>query len=201
MHSEKGLGKVCMKTRLVGIVSLMVKKKMAASVTGSTLSEHDIPGATLQGCNPAVLKADELCFWLNTQTSDEIQLKAKLQKINPNFALAQIMSPGGASCKETKFGKSPSGSYASYQLQFTESHFQVYSNIDSAPRVDSDSDQNTMNVYPEFPSQQSQQYEIPAGIGSQQKELLDYLIVDEVTFNNIERNTRGQATSQVWKAD
>ena len=27
MYSEKGLGKVCMKTRLVGIVSLMVKKK------------------------------------------------------------------------------------------------------------------------------------------------------------------------------
>lgn len=77
----------------------------------------------------------------------------------------------------------------------------MYSNIDSAPRVDSDSDQNTMNVYPEFPSQQSQQYEIPAGRGSQQKELLDYLIADEVTFNNIERNTRGQATSQVWKAE
>lgn len=83
------------------------QEKMAASVTGSTLSEHDIPGATLQGCNPAVLKADELCFWLNTQTSDEIQLKAKLQKINPNFALAQIMSPGGASCKETKLENLP----------------------------------------------------------------------------------------------
>ena len=53
---------------------------------------------------------------LSTQTSDEVMLKDKLQKINPNFALSEIMSPGGTNLQETKFGKSPSGSYASYQL-------------------------------------------------------------------------------------
>ena len=52
---------------------------------------------------------------LCTQTSDEVMLKDKLQKINPKFALSQIMSPGGTSLQETKFGKSPSDSYASYQ--------------------------------------------------------------------------------------
>lgn len=55
---------------------------------------------------------------LSTQTSDEVMLKDQLQKINPKFALSQILSPGGSNLQETKFGKSPSGSYASYQLQF-----------------------------------------------------------------------------------
>ena len=41
---------------------------------------------------------------LSTQTSDEIMLKDKLQKINPKFALSQIMSPGGTNLQETKFG-------------------------------------------------------------------------------------------------
>ena len=73
---------------------------------------------------------------LSTQTSDEVMLKDKLQKINPKFALSQIMSPGGTNLQETKFGKSPGGSYASYQLQFSESNFQVFCNIDSVPRAD-----------------------------------------------------------------
>jgi len=55
---------------------------------------------------------------LSTQTSDEVMLKDKLQKINPKFALSQIMSPGGTNLQEIEFRKSPSGSYASYQLQF-----------------------------------------------------------------------------------
>ena len=48
---------------------------------------------------------------LNTQISDEVMLKDKLQKINPKFALSQIKSPGGTNLQETTFGKSPSGSY------------------------------------------------------------------------------------------
>ena len=35
---------------------------------------------------------------------------------------------------ETKFGNSPVGSYASYQLSFTESNFDVSINIDAVPR-------------------------------------------------------------------
>ena len=73
---------------------------------------------------------------LSTQTSDEVMLNDKLQKINPKFALSQIMSPGDTNLQETKFGKSPSGSYESYQLQFSESNFQVFCNIDSVPRAD-----------------------------------------------------------------
>ena len=135
---------------------------------------------------------------LSPQTSDEIMLKDKLQKINPKFALSQIMSPGGTNLQETKFGKSPSGSYASYQLQFTESNFQVFCNIDSVPRVNCNGYQNAISTYPAFPLQQSQQYEKPDGLSSNQEALLDHLIVDEAKLNNIEKTTREQAASQEW---
>ena len=91
---------------------------------------------------------------LSTQTSDEVMLKDKLQKINPKFALSQIISPGGTNLQETKFGKSPSGLYASYQLQFSESNFQVFCNIDSVPRADCNDindDENAISAFPSFP--------------------------------------------------
>ena len=40
---------------------------------------------------------------LNTQISDEVMLKDKLEKTNPKFALPQIMSPGGTNLQETTF--------------------------------------------------------------------------------------------------
>ena len=85
-------------------------------------------------------------------------LKDKLQKINPKFALSQIISPGGTNLQETKFGKSLSGSYASYQLQFSESNFQVFCNIDSVPRADcndGNDDQNAISAFPAFSLQHS----------------------------------------------
>lgn len=96
---------------------------------------------------------------LRTQT-DEVMLKDKLQKINPKFALSQIMSPGGTNLQETKFGKSPSGSYASYQLQFSKSNLQVFCNIDSVPSADcndGNDDQNAISAFPTFPLQHSEQ--------------------------------------------
>ena len=58
---------------------------------------------------------------LGTQASDEALLKNKLQEINPKFSLSQIMSTGGTNLQETKFGKCPSGSYASYQCYSSQS--------------------------------------------------------------------------------
>ena len=101
---------------------------------------------------------------LSTQTSDEVLLKDKLQKINPKFALSQVMSPGGTNLQETKFGKSPSGSYASYQLQFSESNFQVFCNIDSVPRADcndGNDNQNATSAFPAFPLRHFEQYKKP----------------------------------------
>ena len=141
---------------------------------------------------------------LSTQTSDEVMLKDKLQKINPKFALSQIMSPGSTSLQETKFGKSPSGSYASYQLQFSESNFQVFCNIDSVPRADcndGNDDQNAISAFPAFPLRHFEQYKKPDGLNRNQEALLDHLIVDEAKLNNIEKTTREQAASQEWNAE
>ena len=90
---------------------------------------------------------------------DKFMLKDKLQKINPKFALSQIISPRGTNLQETKFGKSPSGLYASYQLQFSESNFEVFGNIDSVPRADcndGNDDQNAISAFPAFPLQHSE---------------------------------------------
>ena len=106
------------------------------------------------------------------------------------------MSTGGTNLQETKFGKCPSGSYGSYQLQFTESNFQVFCNIDSVHRVDCNDEQNAISVYPPFPLQQSDKYEKPDDLSSNQEALLDHLIVDEAKLNTIEKKTSEQAASK-----
>jgi hypothetical protein len=71
--------------------------------------------------------------------ADEQKLKAQLQQINPKMALAQMLSPSSTSSTqyvETQFGKSPQGSFASYQLSFTEDNFKVYLDIHSVQRKD-----------------------------------------------------------------
>lgn len=138
---------------------------------------------------------------LGTQASDEALLKDKLQKINPKFALSQIMPTGCTNVQETKFGKCPSGSYASYQLQFTECNFQVFCNTDSMPTVDCHNEQNAISVYPPFPLQQSEPYEKPDDLRSSQEALLGHLIVDEVKLNTINKKTIEQVASEEWQAE
>ena len=51
------------------------------------------------------------------------------------MALAQTMAPAEQiELVERKFGKSPKGSFASYQLFFTESNFKVICDVDSVQR-------------------------------------------------------------------
>ena len=49
-----------------------------------SLTEEDIPGASLQGRNPTALKTDELCFWLKCRGDP-----AKGLKIKRNAQLAE----------------------------------------------------------------------------------------------------------------
>ena len=102
------------------------------------------------------------------------------------------MSPGGTNLLETKFGNSPSGSCTSNQLQFSESNFQVFCNIDSVPRADcndGNDDQNAISAFPAFPLRHSEQCKKPDGLSRNQEALLDHLIVDSAKLNsNIEKN-------------
>ena len=52
-----------------------------------------------------------------------------------------------------------------------------------------------------FPLQQSEQYEKPDDLSSNQEALLDHLIVDEAKLNTIEKKTSEQAASQEWQAE
>ena len=72
---------------------------------------------------------------------------------------------------KTKFGKSPQGSYGSYQLSITEDNFKVFCDISTVPRVDS-ANSNDLQImeFPRFPLNQSnEQFEIPAGISGDER--------------------------------
>ena len=88
------------------------------------------------------------------QRADEQKLLARLQAANPKAASSQIMDPSSESTQllETKFGKSPQGGYASYQLSTTADNFREYCNILSVPKVGPGHTYNEpIIVFPRFP--------------------------------------------------
>jgi len=110
------------------------------------------------------------------QQADENKLLAKLQAINKKMALAQIMTPTSESTPlvETKFGKSPQGSFGSYQLSTTEDNFKVYCDISSVPRRDPVCNQSErLTAFPRFPLKSGEPFVLPAGITEAEKTLLD----------------------------
>ena len=88
------------------------------------------------------------------QRADEHKLLTRLQAANTKMASSQIMDPSSESTQllETKFGKSPQGGYASYQLSTTADNFREYCNILSVPRVGPGHTYNEpIIVFPRFP--------------------------------------------------
>ena len=83
----------------------------------------------------------------------EQNLKEQLRKIDPNMGLAQMANEltdqAGAGYVETKFGKFQVGSFLSYQVTLTESHFEANASIDCIPRLDQ-VNKEALN-YPRFP--------------------------------------------------
>ena len=73
-----------MKTRL-GRPQSQITTKMASSsrATDDTviLPEDDIPGASLAGRNPSLLKSEELKFWLHCRGDSLKGLKTKAQLV------------------------------------------------------------------------------------------------------------------------
>lgn len=64
-----------------------------------------------------------------SQVSAETHLKEELSQIIPKMGLCEVANSESVNSVDTRFGKSPLGSYASYQLTFTESNFKVYCNF------------------------------------------------------------------------
>ena len=104
---------------------------------------------------------------------------------------------------ETKFGKSPQGSYASYQLAVTEDNFKFFCDITSVPRGNPANHSEHVVTYPRFPlsSQSNEQFEMPADLSEAEKSLLNSLQVDEDKLNDIEIKTRSQSGCPEWKLE
>ena len=127
---------------------------------------------------------------IKSQSADEQKLVERLKAANPKMALAQIMEPSSERSKlfETKFGKSPQGSYASYQLSTTEDNFKVHCRVDPGHT-------NTVpiNAYPRFPLDRArEQLVVPEELAAVEKALLEKLCVDEEKINDIDTKTREQ---------
>lgn len=135
---------------------------------------------------------------------NEKKLKEQLQKINPKMALAQILNPSctlNTQYVATKFGKSPEGSFSSYQLSFTEDNFKVFLDINSVPRQDSNFS-TPLLAFPRFPiNEPTGDFEIPPGLNEQENDLLKSLQVDSDQVAEIERKTQAQGDCEEWRKE
>ena len=141
---------------------------------------------------------------LKGQRASETKLLERLRELNPKMALSQIMTARTESTTlvPTKFGKSPQGSFASYQLSVTEGNFKVFCDISSVNRSDSDNHvhDSQLTAFPRFPLRAShEQFQIPTEISGDERCLLEKIQVDVDELNEIERKTREQSTCQEWK--
>ena len=132
---------------------------------------------------------------------NETSLKTELAKIDPNMGFAQ-MSRGvnpSAEMTNTKFGKTPVGSFLSYQTSLTESNFSAEADLNAVPR-NSVRAQNIM-AYPRFPLCNEDAMVILRQLSNEEEALISHLTVDEDKVNAIETSTRKQTDSDMWKKE
>lgn len=143
---------------------------------------------------------------MRPEIASESKLLERLRELNPKMALSQIMTARTESTRlvPTKFGKSPQGSFASYQLSVTEDNFKVFCDISSVNRSDSDNHvhYSQLTACPIFPLRAShEQFQIPTEISGDERCLLEKIPVNVDELNEIERKTREQSTCQEWKEE
>ena len=132
--------------------------------------------------------------------TEEHKFKEAIRRINPPMGLAQIANLGSdIHLKETRFGHSPVGSYARYQLTHTESNFNVCVDISSVPR---ETKNNQLLSYPSFPLKD---HGTPTVENNQltdlERDLHESLCIDQETVSAIEKETRDQSHSERWKLE
>lgn len=134
-----------------------------------------------------------------TQSTLELNLLKSLQEINPKMALAQIMTPrcNAGAMTETKMGRSPQGSFASYQLAITEDNFKVYCDVSTVTRKNDN--QMPLHAFPRLPLRDSEDFKAPDNISTDEQTLLGKITVTVDLLNKIEQATRGQSNSDEWK--
>ena len=143
------------------------------------------------------------CLLYEARTNDRVQeaeekkFKDTLRSINPKMGLGNV-ADNHSVLTETKFGNSPVGSYASYQLSFTESNFDVSINIDAVPRNMPRNQQ--IEQFPSFPLRkqgEGERRELP----DEENEFVKKFNLDEDEINALEAATRDQANSELWRSE
>ena len=133
------------------------------------------------------------------RSTEEQNFKQAVRHINPRMGLAQIVNLGSETqLKETRFGEAPIGSYASYQLNHTESNFSVCVDISSVPRKKNN---NQLLATPCFPLRESEERVVQKPLSGLERKLYESLCIDEETVNTIEKETRDQSNSERWKLE
>ena len=141
---------------------------------------------------------------LKTQENDELNLKQALKQLHPLTALAQIMNDvdDQDGYVETLYGKTPRGSYGSYQLSLTEFNFKVFCDINSVSRKPAQDKENTdTTIYPSFPITDRPGFKCPDSCTQSEKKFMEQLCVTKDKLNDIEKKTRAQYKSAEWKCE
>ncbi|KAL9967600.1 hypothetical protein ACROYT_G025862 [Oculina patagonica] len=136
--------------------------------------------------------------------TSEQKLKVQLKQIDPNMGLSQMASEQTDQTstvhKETKFGKCQVGSFLSYQVALTESHFKATASIEYIPRLDQVNRNQVLN-YPRFPLRDIDRMVVPDNLCENDKQLLQSLNLEEDEINELETQTRKQADCEKWKEE
>lgn len=158
------------KPRIEGISSHPV---MEVAVSKTHLEEKKSRGVTCQLYEAR--KVDS-----KTKVKDFFE---HMQNIDSKLGFVQTFETSDletGSCKDTKFGRSPTGSFGAYQLGFTESNFKVFVQVDSIPRR-----AGSHTFVPPYPS-------LPLDDLNDDFVILVPENLDATQANKIEEQTRGQ---------
>ena len=128
-------------------------------------------------------------------------LMSELEKIDPNLGFAHMSKAKSLNTelKETKFGKSPVGSFLSYQTALTESNFSAQVDLTSVARVNRVAPD--LVQYPRFPLRNEAEMVIPRVLTEAEENLLSSLSVDEEKIHAIESSTKEQSASDMWRKE
>ena len=131
----------------------------------------------------------------------EKAFKSELSGIDQNLGFAHMNKEKNLAFElsDTKFGKSPVGSFLSYQTSFTESNFSAQANLASVQRVNDVA--LDLTHYPRFPMTNEEDMTTPRELSDSEKNLLSTLNVDEDKIHEIESKTRDQSASEMWKQE
>lgn len=99
---------------------------------------------------------------------------------------------------QTKMGRSPQGSLASYQLSLTEDNFKVYCDLASISRRKK-TDEILLDSFQRLPLRSTDNFQPPDDITTEEQLLLQNKTVCVNELNKIKQTRRGQSNSDKWR--